>query len=736
MPVLDVRVLSHGASLVLLPESATIRITAVDADGPRKRIEGSDFVFARTSVIDVRDGRPVREINLIPTDGTYCYQVTVTTTVSGFKLTRHVTIPDVPGPVRLGDRPDVDPKTFQPTADVIAAWEEVAGEAVAARDASVAARTAAETAATAADGSAATASAAKNSAASSALSAATSAGDADASVVAAGQAANSASTSAIAANGSARDAGASASAALQSKNAAATSATNAASSKTAAADSASAAGTSATAAAESATTASQAATTATGAATDATAAKTVAQTSASTANTRATDAASSATAAATSATNADTRATDAAASATAASTAKTAAETAKASAETARTGAETAQTGAQTARTGAETAKAAAELARDVSLAGQFNGSAIAAGTDLNAITSRGVFRQGTGANATLALNYPAAGTGGILEVFSPNASVDYLIQRYTPFGQGNASARGLYLRVRDNGTWAAWRFEATQRINRPAGQPGVEVLPWDDTTSAEMKVMPVNLPLGSVNLDLVLLDGTYYQDNGANATTANSYPTVATNTAGILRVSRRNHDNWIVQEWNPLSFTATQQSITLIRRRINSTWQAWQIVPTSLTDSSVGRRQFLVDEVNGRLNMVYGDTGRRQFVAADMLNGVTGSWTLRRNGYTVTIEGNPAPQTDIPAGSAVAFGVVPAGFRPTMVNMRQPFRTSSSTVMQGIMIAGTTFEISLYAFQNYTVNQGPTPFSLTFQTVDTWPTSLPGAALGVIPVN
>jgi len=384
----------------------------------------------------------------------------------------------------------------------------------------------------------------------------------------------------------------------------------------------------------------------------------------------------------------------------------------------------------------ASQAKSAAEQARDLALAGQFNGSAIAASTDLNTITARGVFRQGTGANATLALNYPVAGTGGILEVFSPNASVDYLIQRYTPFGSGNATARGFYLRVRDNGTWAAWRFEATQRINRPAGQPGIEVLPWDDTTSAEVKVMPVNLPLGSANLDLILLDGTYYQDNGANATTANGYPAAATNTAGILRVSRRNHDNWIVQEWNPLSFTATQQSITLIRPRINSTWQAWQIVPTSLTDSSVGRRQFLVDEVNGRLNMVYGDTGRRQFVTADMLNGVTGNWTLRRNGYTVTIEGNPAPQTDIPSGSAVVFGVVPAGFRPTMVNMRQPFRTSSSTVMQGVMIASTTFEISLYAFQNYTVNQGPTPFSLTFQTVDAWPTSLPGAALGVIPVN
>lgn len=49
---------------------------------------------------EVRNGKPVRDIDLIPTDGTFCYQVSVTTTVGAFKLTRHVTIPDVPGPGR------------------------------------------------------------------------------------------------------------------------------------------------------------------------------------------------------------------------------------------------------------------------------------------------------------------------------------------------------------------------------------------------------------------------------------------------------------------------------------------------------------------------------------------------------------------------------------------------------------------------------------------------------------
>ncbi|KTS09025.1 pyocin knob domain-containing protein [Microbacterium testaceum] len=232
-----------------------------------------------------------------------------------------------------------------------------------------------------------------------------------------------------------------------------------------------------------------------------------------------------------------------------------------------------------------------------------------------------------------------------------------------------------------------------------------------------------------NTSLDTMLTPGVFYQTRAAQATLANKYP--AAGLKGVLIVTRA------TGAFSEQLFIGEGGFGYYIRTGTSTAWTAWAFIPTQKVDVTVGRRIFTRDDYNNRDQMIFGDTGRRQFVTADMLNGVTGSWAVRRNGYTVTIEGTPAPQTDIPAGSAVAFGVVPAGFRPTMVNMRQPFRTSSSTVMQGIMIASSTFEISLYAFQNYTVNQGPTPFSLTFQTVDTWPASpLPGAALGVIPVN
>lgn len=139
MTRIDARVVALVNGPVLLPDTAEIRTTAVDADGPRKRIKDGDVLFARTSVIAVRDGLPVREIDLRPTDGTFCYEIRITTTVGGFRIARYVEVPDSDEPVQLGKLPQVDPLTFQPIEDVLAAWDSVAATAGLARDESVAA---------------------------------------------------------------------------------------------------------------------------------------------------------------------------------------------------------------------------------------------------------------------------------------------------------------------------------------------------------------------------------------------------------------------------------------------------------------------------------------------------------------------------------------------------------------------------------------------------------------------
>ncbi len=156
------------------------------------------------------------------------------------------------------------------------------------------------------------------------------------------------------------------------------------------------------------------------------------------------------------------------------------AQTARTGAETAQTGAQTARTGSETARTGAETAKTAAEAARDASLAGQFAGASLGT-ADLDTVTTPGVYRQNNQGNSTLARNYPAAGTLGVLTVIQ--ASTDsWMQQEYDPSGYAG-QGRVVYRRVRAGGNWQPWRAFTAQRIDKTAG---IAIYTWDDISGRE----------------------------------------------------------------------------------------------------------------------------------------------------------------------------------------------------------------------------------------------------------
>jgi hypothetical protein len=73
----------------------------------------------------------------------------------------------------------------------------------------------------------------------------------------------------------------------------------------------------------------------------------------------------------------------------------------------------------------------------------------IAAGTDLNTMTTTGKFQQPSNVNATLLLNYPVANAAGLLEV-----STGYTYQRYTTYQQAGdrTFVRGYY-----PSTWNPW---------------------------------------------------------------------------------------------------------------------------------------------------------------------------------------------------------------------------------------------------------------------------------------
>lgn len=368
MTVVSLRGL-HTTLGVSAVTSGVVMVEYWAGSGPVARVDGADVVFPALITAAIVDGDP-GTLDLMPTRGVCCVKWTVQSDQSPVPVVRYTEIPAT-GPVAFGALQQVDPATFVPTGDVVAAWEAAIDDVTALRDQAAGS-------ASAAAGSAATASAA---------------------------------------------------------------ATGAAGSASTASGAASAAGGSASAAAGSASTAS---------------------TGAATATSKATAASSSADAAAGSATAAAGSASAAAGSATAAGQSKTDADTARAAAQAAQTG---------------------AEVARDVALAGQFAGAALGA-ADLNTVTVPGVYRQDVGANATLANNYPVVNVVGVLEVHRRGTGPSEVIQRFS-FASGAGSSHGIYMR-RWNGSWSAWVFLASQRVDQTAGRA---IYTWDDVNGREQLV-------------------------------------------------------------------------------------------------------------------------------------------------------------------------------------------------------------------------------------------------------
>lgn len=173
-----------------------------------------------------------------------------------------------------------------------------------------------------------------------------------------------------------------------------------------------------------------------------------------------------ATAAAGSASQAAGSATDAASSATQAQGSATAAATSAADADA--------------DRVAAQQAKTDAEAARDASLAGQFAGTLISSPTDLNTLTTPGVYRF-TVTSAASSPNIPQPDLGD-LTVFQADT---YRLQRFVPVRQKN-EARVEYMRHFNGAAWGAWRVFRSSRFDQTAGRA---IYTWDDLNGREQLI-------------------------------------------------------------------------------------------------------------------------------------------------------------------------------------------------------------------------------------------------------
>lgn len=135
----------------------------------------------------------------------------------------------------------------------------------------------------------------------------------------------------------------------------------------------------------------------------------------------------------------------------------------------------------------------------------------------------------------------------------------------------------------------------------------------------------------------------------------------------------------------------------------------------------SAGRVITVWDYLNNREQLVYGDTGVRD-IAASLPTMTEGTARIRRNGSAVSLAIDTAKFSN--TGTFTLASVIPPGFRPDMnFNGFAVQLSGADGYRASITTAGN---LAIYSYSGGWVRG-----YLTWTTADTWPTALPGTAVG-----
>jgi len=116
----------HTALGVPAVTSGVVMVEYWAESGPVARVDGADVVFPALITAAIVDGDP-GTLDLVPTRGVCCVKWTVQSDRSAVSVVRFTEIPET-GPVVFGTLQQVDPTTFVPTGQVVAAWEAVVAD--------------------------------------------------------------------------------------------------------------------------------------------------------------------------------------------------------------------------------------------------------------------------------------------------------------------------------------------------------------------------------------------------------------------------------------------------------------------------------------------------------------------------------------------------------------------------------------------------------------------------------
>lgn len=230
---------------------------------------------------------------------------------------------------------------------------------------------------------------------------------------------------------------------------------------------------------------------------------------------------------------------------------------------------------------------------------------------------------------------------------------------------------------------------------------------------------------LGTAHLDTITTPGIGRQPTAASATTANGYP--RDNIPGVLEVLRTDPSGTGMMQRYTATWPTPNTWIGCVwirtRQATGSAWTGW-VQQGLVVDVTAGRAGYMRDYVNGRSQLVYGDTGWRDITAL-LANGWTAAFAyLRRTMHTVELQ-----LLSPVAGTATTVYTLPSGFVPRggISLMLRPTSGTSPPVYGSV---GSNGDVGLPL--------GSTPasggHSFTWTTTQNWPASLPGTPSGQPP--
>ncbi|AXH46683.1 hypothetical protein QCN35_gp21 [Arthrobacter phage Synepsis] len=294
-----------------------------------------------------------------------------------------------------------------------------------------------------------------------------------------------------------------------------------------------------------------------------------------------------------------------------------------------------------------------------------------------------------------------------------PDQTIDFYIPRGNTGPRGPVGPIGPSLAVGSVATVtgpAAPGTPGIQGATGPKGDPGGLVLG--------------TLITGPADLNDYKTPGSY------RITATTSIANIPATFVGTLTVWQNNNATQMFwQEYTPVTSGGAQ----LFWRRAfgpSQVWGPWRVYASTRVDQTAGRAIYQWDDLNLREQLIWGDTGWREVSGLLVLGWTGGALYMRRVGFTVMLVGiiNGAASTSDHFLSLLND----PGFRPSAQGSFSPVISGDYTAFRDMQYDATAGVMQMY------IRAAPANkdwrISASWQTAQSWPTTLPGTASGSIP--